>query len=374
MKKIGIDALGIDIEGGGRTSILNLISFLSANIENCQFIIYLSKYEPPLNSPNIEQVILPFRRGIFARIFMQFYLPFDIFFRRIDLMHFTKSQASIIFRAKTILTIHDMTILKFPQIHSKLSVWYWKYIQPIISNRMDAIITVSEDAAKDINQIYGVPEEKIFIVYNSSQFTEFIDEPSKETDKYLTKYALQEKYILYVGLIALKKNLETLIHAYKILHEEDNKFPPLLLIGPRYSDSDAGYIFDLIEEYKLTRKIFYLGKLPKLDLFYLFRNAMIFIFPSVHEGFGIPCLEAMELGVPLIASKASAIPEIVGDAGILIEDYLSPSAWSSNIANLLSNEEKRKELISKGLERTQIIKRKHSYLTVINLYNNLLNS
>jgi len=373
MEKIGIDALGIDVEGGGRTSILNLILYLVNNTNNYYFIIYLSKYEPQLNLPRIKQVVLPFRRGVLARLFMQLYLPADVFIRNIKIIHFTKSQASLVFRAKTVLTIHDLTILKYPNIHSNISVLYWRFIQPIIIKRMNAIITVSEDAANDINEVYKVSKEKILVVYNSSQFSDINENSSKVTKEYQDKYALKGTYILYVGLIALKKNLDTLVRALQILNKENNSFPPLYLIGPRYSDSDAGNIFDLIEELNLSKKVIYLGMLPKIDLFHIFRNAKIFVFPSLHEGFGIPCLESMELGVPLIASKASAIPEIVGDAGILVEDYLSPVAWSSNIAKLYNDEKKQKELVSKGFERIKLIKKKHSYQTVVSLYADLLN-
>jgi len=371
-QKIGIEALGIDEEGGARTSILNLIHNITVNMKDTKFIVYLSQEEPRLTSPNIDQVILPFRRGILARLFLQLFLPFDVIRRKIDLIHFTKSQASIVFRAKMILTIHDLTILQYPEIHSKQSVLYWKYIQPGMSRRMDAIVTVSNDAAKDIHDYFHVPTEKITVVYNTSQFSEYfakVDKPSREN---LSDYSLDEHYLLYVGLLALKKNLETLVRAMKILNDKEDNLPELILIGPRYSDSDAGYIIDLINFLGLSDQIRYLGKLPAKDLFYIFKNATIFLFPSIHEGFGIPCLEAMELGVPLIASKASAIPEVVGDAGILIEDFLSPEKWSETILKLLNNPEQQNELREKGRNRAKYISQNHSYQSVVQLYQNLL--
>jgi glycosyltransferase involved in cell wall biosynthesis len=99
---------------------------------------------------------------------------------------------------------------------------------------------------------------------------------------------------------------------------------------------------------------------------------MIFLFPSVHEGFGIPCLEAMELGVPIIASKTSAIPEIVGNAGFLIEDYMSPKIWAEAIEEILQNSDKQKALIYKGKERAKLIRQRFSYESVIKLYESLL--
>ena len=370
---IGIEALGIDEEGGARTSILNLISHVTRNNEATKFVVYLSKAEQEIESDNIQQVILPFRKGILARVFLQLYLPIDILLRKIKLIHFTKSQASLVFKAKMVLTIHDVTILKHPQIYPKLSVIYWKYIQPWMANKMDAIITVSHDAASDIVEFYKVKREKIFVIYNTSQFDSSITHDDTLWKAISQKYQLPDEYFLYVGILALKKNLETMIKAYqKFTLELDQQVPQLLLIGPRYAISDGSSVLDLISKLHLEDHIRYLGKLPKIDLYYIFKNATIFIFPSYHEGFGIPCLEAMQLGVPLIASNVSAIPEVVGSAGILINDYLSPNAWAAAIRDLYSDQKARTELINEGIKQFQIINNQHSLSSVMNIYLNLL--
>ena len=370
--QIGIDALGIDIEGGARTSILNLIVNIVENEPDYEYIIYLSKREPLLNSPHIRQVILPFRKGVITRLFMQLYLPIDILLRRIDLIHFTKSQASIVFKAKMVFTIHDLTIIKHPEQHTKFAAWYWKNIQPLMAKAMDAIITVSNNAAEDLHEIYNVPLEKLTVVYNTSQFSDLKKNDIEENLDILNKYNLPKKYLFYVGIIAIKKNLETVVKAFHLLKMQHINLPKLVLVGPKYPESDASSVFSRIRDLDLEEEIIYLGRLPKTDLFWIFKYATIFLFPSVHEGFGIPCLEAMELGVPLIASRTSAIPEIVGDAGYLIEDYLSPENWAKAIQNLLLNEDKRRSQIEKGEERVKQIQQEYSYKSVIRLYKRLL--
>jgi glycosyltransferase involved in cell wall biosynthesis len=371
--RIGIDALGIDIEGGARTSILNLLIDLVNDEPNYEFVIYLSKKEPLLDSPQVKQVILPFKKGVIARLFMQLYLPIDILTRRIDLVHFTKSQASIVFNVKTVFTIHDLTTIKYPEQHTKFATWYWRHIQPKMAKSMDAIITVSRNAADDIHKIYNIPMDKITVVYNTSQFTDLIKTKNEvENSKVLSKYNLPDKYLFYVGIIAIKKNLKTVIEAIHLLKMQNIDLPKLVLVGPKYPESDASSIFSTIKQCNLEKDVIYLGRLPKFDLFYIFKNAMLFFFPSVHEGFGIPCLEAMELGVPLIASRASAIPEIVGNAGYLIEDYMSPEIWAEAIRDLVINEKKRKLLIERGEERVKQIKEKYSYKNVTELYKRLL--
>jgi len=372
IKIIGIDALGIESYGGARTSIMGMLDFLIRTCTGYKFYIYLSEHESQLESKNTEQIILPFRKGIFSRLFMQIYLPIDVYLRGIDLIHFTKSQATLIPFKRNILTIHDLTILIHPEIHSKVSAFFWKYIQPLIIRGMDALFTVSNDAADDIMSIYGVQKDKITVIYNRSQFDEKHFYDNQQNENVNQKYNLPKSYFLNVGIIALKKNLATIILAYEILKRNDNDIPPLILVGPRYKNSDAGNIFNLIEDLGLIESIRYLGKIPKDDLYYVFKNASIFLFPSFHEGFGIPCLEAMQLGVPLIASKASAIPEIVGNAGILIEDYMSPQIWANEIRGLINNSARMEMMIKNGFNRYREISSKHSYSSILAIYQKLL--
>jgi len=372
MTKIGMDALGIEIEGGARTSILRMIQFITQACPKWQFVLYLSKREPQLELHNVKQVILPASRGILSRLFMQIYLPFDALIRGIDLIHFTKSQASLVPFKKKVFTIHDVTTLKHPEIHARSAVWYWKHIQPFMAKRMDAIFTVSNDSAKDLVEVMHVARDKISVIYNTSQF-ESTDEYDAEFEEMIfKKYDLSEDYFLYVGILALKKNLNTLIKAYRLLKSEGEALPPLFLVGPRYAISDAGDVLHMIKAFNLEEHIQYLGRLPKKELYYIFRNASIFLFPSYHEGFGIPCLEAMQFGVPLIATRTSAIPEIVGEVGILIEDYMSPRAWADHIKELYNNPEKRRKMSEEGRRQYQKISSDHSFSAVIDVYQRLL--
>lgn len=371
---IGIDALGINEEGGGRTSILHYLQILTEETSDWNYVIYLSEYEPTLCKPKVKQVILPFKRGVLSRLFMQIYLPFDVIFRKLDVIHFTKGQASLVPFAKMVLTIHDLTIIHHPGIHSQLSVFYWKRIQPWMARKMHAIFAVSKNTANDIVEYYKISPEKITVIYNTSQFHDYFK--NNQTSSSINDKVEHEKdpYILYVGLLALKKNLETLVRAIDHLKSNNKSIPTLFIVGPRYSDSDAGYIIDLIKELNLQDQIIYKGKVSKEDLYQIFKNAMIFVFPSIHEGFGIPCLESMELGVPLIASKTSGIIEVVGDAGILIADYLSPKEWAEAIHSVYQNKTIRDTLISKGYQRARIIHSKYSPKEAIPIYKSLIKS
>lgn len=371
--RIGIDALGIDTSGGGRTSILNLIQKVILLEKGWHFILYLSAFEKELDLPNVTQVVLPLRKGILSRIIMQIILPFDVIRRKIDLVHFTKSQASLLLFTKTILTIHDVTILLHPEIHPKLSSLYWKYIQPYMARKMDAIIAVSNDGAEGITSLLKVPRKKISVIYNASQFSEDLMVEKQGSGLFtIEKFSLPSNYKIVIGQIALKKNLDTLIKAIRILKDRNDLKSPLVMVGPRYSISDAGDIFNLIKELDLDEDVIYLGSVDRAELLMILKNAEILLMPSIHEGFGIPCLEAMQLGVPVIASNASALPEVIGDAGMLVDNCKNPESWADAINELEESETLRYLLIKKGLTRARIFSWDRSAKILATLYRNVL--
>lgn len=369
--KIGIDALGINTIGGGRTSVYNLFYEAIRRKPEWEFIFYLSSFEKGFDLPNVKQIILPVEKGILSRIIAQIIFPFEVIFRGINLFHFTKSQASFIPFSKSVLTIHDITILLYPELHPKLSAYYWKTIQPIMARNMDAIVAVSQDGARGISKAFNISLDKISVIYNFSQFVE-TSEKEYSDQLILEKFELPKRYLLSVGQIAKKKNLDTLIKSMAIIKNQNNFCPQLVIVGPRYDISDASYIFKLIEDLDLNDYIKYLGELEKEELKIVFKNSTIFLMPSLHEGFGIPCLEAMQLGVPVIASNASALPEVVGDAGLLIQNPISPTEWADAIILLLNSPDIRLDLIKKGKERKELFSQDISVERLLSLFEDLL--
>lgn len=369
--RIAIDAFGIDDYGGGRSATMPLLKRLPLLMPDCFFYYFLSKYEKDLVFDNVKQIIFPLRKGIWARFLIQLIMPLYIFVNRINLIHFIKSQGSIVFNCKSILTIYDGTIIRYPEFFSRQSVLFWKHIQPYIAKKMDKIITISYNARDDIVDLLNIPLGKISVIYPSSQFEDL------EVSRYNNIYNIEqlesgEDYLLFLGQIGLKKNLDTLIKAYSIIQKTEENFMKLILVGPRYSLSDAGEIFNLIKTLELNDKIIYLGPLSQSDLFNVLIKSKMLIFPSIHEGFGIPCLEAMQYGVPLIASNIPVIKEVVCDAAILIEDFLNPLEWARSIINLNRNENFMNELKTKGKNRAMNFSWDQSALILSNEYYRVL--
>ena len=368
---IAIDALGTNEIGGAQSVTIPLLKIVFQNKKDWNFHCFLSAYEKELDFPNVKQIILPISKGLGARIVFQFIAPFYTIFHKINIFHFIKSQPSIVLFTKKILTIYDCTILKYPDYFGFASRMFWKYLQPIYCRKMNKITTLSEDAKSEISKYLFVPPEKIEVLYPAPQF---IDDEilSTSEDEILKHYALDRQYLLYIGQIGYKKNLDTLIKAYKIAKEKNPDLPILYMVGPKYYLSDASEIFDLIDNLNLEQDIIYWGAVPKSDLQIILQNAKMLLFPSKHEGFGIPLVEAMKFGVPVISSNTSVMPEVLNSAGMLVDDYMSPKAWADQILHLHENIEEQALLIKKGKQRAHFFSWEKTAKKLVQVYENLL--
>jgi len=366
---IAVDAIGIDQPGGARTAVLCLFRALAELQPDWQLLIFVSQREPALAAfGNVRQIILPARKGWWARVLIQMLMPYIVWRYDVDLVHFTKSQGGLVWGVKVVLTLFDLTTLHHPEIHSPLAVWYWRFGQPLMARFSDAVVTLSLNAARDIQNFYAVPPNKITIVPCAPQF----EEAELEKRSALTELNLPPTYLLFVGALALKKNLTTLIEAYNLLRQRRADAPALVLAGPRYTLSDASAIFNQICLLGLEPFVHYLGPVKDAVLPELYRRAQVFLMPSMHEGFGIPCLEAMRCGTPVIASRAASLPEVVGEAGALITDYMSPQAWADGIQAVLDDPARRAELVARGRQRAQTFSWSRSARVLADLYQRLL--
>lgn len=366
--RIAIDALGIDQPGGARTATLGLFEEVIRLMPQWHFVFYLSKLESSLDKGNVKQVILPFRKGILARLLFQMYLPLDLLCRRVDLIHFAKSQACFMPATKTVFTIFDLTTLLYPDQFSKTAVWYWSHIQGCMARAADAVVAISNDDARDIVSFFKVPVEKVETIYLDSQFKEsnYLDPSFVEQVK--RQLVLPTHYMLVVGLLAKKKNLEMLIRAMALLHEQQKPSIPLLLVGPRYTASDASDLLGMIHSLDLDHDILYLGSLPPGELQVVMQNAFCLLLPSVHEGFGITAIEAIKMGVPVIASNVSALQEIIGGGGLLVDDFLNPASWVNKVQRLLGNDKLRNQLVHAGYQQAERFSWNTSARQLIDLY------
>ena len=367
-----IDATDIDKPSGGRTAVLELFRHLFAIEPDWRYLVLVSQAEPDFDLPHVRQIVIPVRNRVLERLWIQAVVSYFSLRRRVDLVHFARTMGGYTRPAKNVLTIFDLTTLVHPELHSRTAVWYWQRLAPLHLRWADRIIAISHDVESDLIELAQVPPEKIDVLYCAPQsvFGEPIDPRTIET--VYRKYDLPEAYLLFVGMLARKKNLSTLIRALHLLKQQLAVTPHLVLAGRRYKQSDDSALFGEIESLGLQSNVQYLGPVDTETLRGLYGGATALIFPSLHEGFGIPCLEAMKCGVPVVAARSGAIPEIVGDAALLVDDPLSDEALAGSIKLVMEDEPLRRDLIAKGAARAAQFSWPHSSNQILALYRHLL--
>ncbi len=273
---------------------------------------------------------------------------------------------------KTVATLYDLIPLSFSETYLKnkpLDI-RWGY-KDILKRYQKAfhIISISEATKKDAIQFLGISEDKITVIplaFDKKLFYPVKD--SKVIEKIKTKYDLPERYFLYSGSLELHKNIERVLRAYKSLSHLPEKF---VFIGI-YSEGQRESFNCQIREFKLTARVKHLGYVENGDLSALFCGATAFVFPSLKEGFGLPALEAMACGCPVISSNLSAMPEVVGEAGILI-DPNDEKALAESMARLSSDERLREQLKAKGLKQASLFSWERCAQETLKVYKKVLN-
>ena len=235
-------------------------------------------------------------------------------------------------KCKLIITVHDLTPLIFPQYHNwKRRIFFRLLLKHIIS-MSDAIIVDSQSTKKDVSTFFSTPENKINVVHLASDM--------KPNNVQLpSKYGIKGDYLLYVGTVEPRKNLSRLIEAF---HQLDQKLK-LVIVGVSGWDNKAVYKTK-------NPNIIFTGYVPEEDLPVFYCNAKLLIYPSLYEGFGFPILEAMNCGCPVITSNVSSMPEVAGDAALLVDPY-SVEEIKRAVQKLLSDAQLRKRLIDNGMRQ-----------------------
>lgn len=267
-----------------------------------------------------------------------------------------------------IITLHDVIPYKMPETVSETYLKiFLEQIQKIIRN-CDGIITVSNHSKKDIMETLNYPEEKIFVTYLAS---EKIYKPLDKNFcvKFLKKnYHIEDDFILYIGGFSPRKNISGLIEAFsKIKNNKNLK----LVIGGKKGKSYDIYKKKAID-LKIENKVIFPGFIPIEHLPYFYNAAKIFVYPSLYEGFGLPPIEAMACGTPVIASNRTSIPEVLNDAAYLINPEDIDSLCSA-ITNILENKSLRENLIRKGFLKNNSLTWKNTALKTLECYNKIYN-
>lgn len=349
--RIAFDASTISTQGGPRTYVLGLLDALLRVDSDNEYVVF---YNDPIHLgrfPGAKEIVLPGKSPL-ARLWREHYLlPQACRKEKIDLLHCPKSAIPFWSPCPTVVTLHDLIPLRHPETEKFAARVYWSIQIPIAARRSSFIITDSEHARQEIIEDYQVARERIKAVmlgFNPAML-EKREPPAAEVVR--TKYALPKGYILYVGTIQPRKNIETLIEVFYRLSRQRSDLPKLVIVGRKGWLYDK--LFTKIDELGLTQEIIFTGFVPDEELPYIYDGAKLFAYLSFFEGFGLPPLEAMACGVPVVTSNTTSLPEVVGDAGLTV----SPSdidGIAAAVASLLDDTEYAALLGQRGRERAQL--------------------
>ena len=312
--------------------------------------LYLINHHNNATFPHIKSIVIknPFP-------FMKTYAWYPYIIRKInehdlDIVH-NPSQVPTYFplKAKYVITVNDLTPFITPQESKTGRSSVFRMLFPKTLRSADKIICISHNTKDDLIKKFNISSEKISVIHLAVN-DNFRKMDSLNAQKILHNYGIRTPYILYVGTLEARKNIPSLIKAFNKL--KDLRIPHQLVIGGKMGWKYKE-IFDLTNQLNLTNKITFTGYVKEEDLPILYNAADLFVYPSLYEGFGLPPLEAMACGCPVITSNTSSLPEVVGDAGIMINPT-DVNKLADSIYEVLMDKGLQADLTRKGLDRAKL--------------------
>jgi len=348
--RVAIDARKLHDFGIG-TYIRNLLRHLARTDHSTEYVLLCGEADLGVAAqlgPNFRGVLEPSPNYSLRE---QLHVPWVLRRERPDLYHAPHYVLPAGVRCPSVVTIHDCIHLMFPQyLPNRLAYAYARAQMWSAARRSDCILTVSEASKRDILHLFNVPPEKIVVVYNAID-SHFSVTPSEEAvSRVRERYQLDHKFVLYVGNIKPHKNLVRLIEAFHQLRQGELADLKLLIIGDQISKLPS--LRRAVHRHKLHKQVRFLGYVADDQLAILYRLASVFVFPSLYEGFGLPPLEAMASGTPVVASNVSSLPEVVGDAAVLVNPY-DVDAIVDGLRRVLTDPALAAGMSRKGIERAR---------------------
>jgi glycosyltransferase involved in cell wall biosynthesis len=345
--RVGIDArLVYYSQAGIGQYILHLVSGLAKIDRGNEYVLLQSRKDEKtiLEQPNFRRVSLwtPSHHRLERHS-----LNVELMRLGLDVLHSPDFIPPHRPSCRSVITVHDLAFLLYPHFLTKESARYYGHIDQAV-RWTDQIIAVSESTKRDTVQHLGVPEDKITVVYEAANpvFRPIGHEQARR--EVWDRYGIEDRFILFVSTIEPRKNVPTLLRAVWQLRESYKESVHLVVAGGK------GWLFEdafaAVEKLKLDSRVHFLGRVSSEDLLSLYNAAELLAHPAFYEGFGLPPLEAMACGLPVVVSNVASLPEVVADAGLLIDphdvDELAVSMW-----RVLNDGGLRQEMRDKGLRQ-----------------------
>ena len=351
--RIGFDATAIPENrvGAGNYSF-NLVQALANLDKKNEFFIFAQPIhirEWGIEQPNFHFVKVEMGSRLQRLLWEQSGLPWQARHLQLDVLHSPHYTMPLVKPCKSIVTFHDMTFQLFPEIHRPIHRVFFPLMMQWSAQKADKLIAVSKSTKDDMLRLLEIYPERIVPIPEAAS-SHYQQLPTEQVEKVCERYQLTRgKYIYYVGALEPRKNLPVLIEAYAKIAPD---FPdiPLVIAGRKGWMYDE--IFKKVTFLKLEEKVRFLGYVPESDLIGLYNGTQVFVYPSRYEGFGLPVLEAMHCGAPVITTRISSMPEVAGEAALLVEPD-DVEALSTALREILTKDGLARELSQRGLARAK---------------------
>lgn len=373
---IGIDisALTIKRTGVGNYSLSILESVLSLDKKN-NYVLFAFVFSGEsfiresslVKFPNVKLKIYRTHRGLLRRLWH--FIPFasaDFFYKGVDFLHLSDIFYLPTRRIPTLATIYDLTPSLFPHYHYARNIEFHNRRNKFIAKHAKLVITLSQNSKKDINNVMGMPASKIRVIPGAISDKYYPIKNRTLIQKVLRKYHLKEgQYFLFIGTIEPRKNIEGILQAYAKIRNQIKSPFKVVIIG----EKAWGWknLQKNIKKLNLEKKILVTGYIPDADLVPIINGAKLFIYPSFYEGFGLPVLEAMACGIPVISSNTSSLPEVIGDSGFMV-DPNDHNKLASYMLKIIHDTKLHAKLSKKALERSKLFSWKSSAQKTLKVY------
>ncbi|MBI5650675.1 MAG: glycosyltransferase family 4 protein [Chloroflexi bacterium] len=352
VKRIGLNAHLLNLSGNYRSAGINwYIYHLLRNLPTGDNFAYTVFHNEPrasahFNSMTLAPSRLPTAKPV-ARIFWeQFIQPFAIRNARLDLLHALAFAGPRVIGIPWVVTVYDLSFIHFPESFNVANRLYLTWAVRDAMRRADRVIAISESTRRDLIKIFGGDPRKVQVVYCGADAAFAPGRNKNELAEFRARRNVPEKMILHVGTIEPRKNIVGLVRAFARAKRAAHLPHRLVLIGARgwkHAEVDA-----VIEQESLRDDVIFTGYVPQDELPNWYRAADLFVYPSRYEGFGLPPLEAMASGTPVVTSNAASLPEVVGDAAIQVapDDQV---ALADAIIRALTDRAMREQMRARGI-------------------------
>jgi glycosyltransferase involved in cell wall biosynthesis len=292
---------------------------------------------------------LPTQRPVIRIFWEQFVQPLALRQKKVDLLHALAFVAPVVSPCPYVVTVYDLSFLRYPDAFKPFNRWYLSRGTARSVKQAKAVIAISESTRQDVVNLLGVSPERVHTVYCGAN-ANFHPLPQAEVEAFRLARQLPATFVLYLGTLEPRKNVDGLIRAYALWRERQPHAPPLVVAGGKgwYYDQ----IFALVESLNLTEAVRFPGYIPQSELTLWYNAATLFVYPSHFEGFGLPVLEAMACGTPVITSTESSLPEITGPEGIArLVNPTDDEALATAMAQVTADTGLRASMAERGIRR-----------------------